>query len=72
MREHIGLHVKACPECQRNKCRQAKYGLLPPKVAEATPWDKLCVDLIGPYTIRRKGKNNLVCRAVTMIDLATG
>jgi transposase InsO family protein len=45
---------------------------LPPKEAEATPWDKLCIDLIGPYKIRRKGTNDLVCRCVTMIDPATG
>jgi RNase H-like domain found in reverse transcriptase len=48
------------------------YGLLPPKEAEATPWDKLCVDLIGPYTIQRKGQQDLICRCVTMIDPATG
>lgn len=37
------------------------------------PWDKMCIDLIGPYTIRRKGKNakDLVCKCVTMIDPAT-
>ena len=50
---------------------------MPPKTAEAIPWDKLCVDLIGPYTIRRpkkqqKDENNLICRCVTMIDPATG
>ena len=28
--------------------KQKKYGLLPPKLAEATPRDKLCVDLICP------------------------
>jgi hypothetical protein len=27
--------------------------ILPPKEAEATPGDKLCADLIGPYKIRR-------------------
>jgi hypothetical protein len=31
----------------RNKRRQKKYGLLPPKLAEATPWEKLCVDLLA-------------------------
>jgi hypothetical protein len=25
--------------------------------AEATPWDVLCIDLIGPYTIERKNKS---------------
>jgi transposase InsO family protein len=72
MRDHITNYVKICPVCQRNKRRQIKYGLLPPKEAEATPWDKLCIDLIGPYKIRRKGKNDLICKCVTMIDPATG
>jgi hypothetical protein len=60
--------------CQQNKRRQKKYGLLPPKlaVAEATPLDKLCVNLTGPYKIRRKGNKDLICRCVTMIDPATG
>jgi hypothetical protein len=31
-----------------------KVWIAPPKLAEATPWDKLCVDLIGPYKIRKK------------------
>jgi transposase InsO family protein len=65
-------YVQICPLCQRNKRRQKKYGLLPPKLAEATPWDKLCVDLIGPYKIRRKGYKDLICRCVTIIDPATG
>ena len=32
----------------------------------------MCVDLIGPYKIRRKGKPDLVCKCVTMIDPASG
>ena len=72
MRSHITNYVRICPLCQRNKRRQKKYGFLPPKEAEAIPWDKLCIDLIGPYTIRRKGKKDLICRCVTMIDPATG
>jgi hypothetical protein len=47
--------------------RQTRYGLLPPKLAEATPWDKLCVNLISPYAIRRKRNTGF-----TMIDPATG
>jgi hypothetical protein len=72
MRNHITNYVRICPLCQRNKKRLKKYGFLPPKDAEAIPWDKLCIDLIGPYTIRRKGHKNLICRCVTMIDPATG
>ncbi len=26
------------------------------KEAETTPWDKHCVDLIGPYKMKKKGK----------------
>ncbi len=71
MRDQITNMVQTCPTCQRNK-RKKKYGFLPPKEAEAEPWDKLCVDLIGPYKIRRKGNDDLVCRCVTMVDPATG
>jgi hypothetical protein len=45
---------------------------LPPKDAEAIPWDKMCIDLIGPYKIKMKGRKMLICRCVTMIDPATG
>ena len=46
--------------------------VLPPKDAEAIPWDHPCIDLIGPYAITRKGQEDLVCECVTMIDPATG
>ena len=49
-----------------------KYGLIPPKIAETKPWERLCVDLIGPYTIRQKNRRKLICKCVTMIDPATG
>src|SRR5688500_11292015 len=33
----------------------------------------MSIDLIvSPYKIRRKGKSNIVCKCVTMIDLASG
>ena len=72
MRDHITSVVSTCASCQRNKRRHKKYGLLPEKEAEALPWDRLCVDLIGPYKINRKGQKALVCKCVTMIDPATG
>ena len=58
---------KKCPTCQRAKTKNQKYGKLPPKQAETNPWDTLCVDLIGPYTIPRKGKNPLELWYLTMI-----
>ena len=32
----------------------------------------MCIDLIGPHNIRRKGKPDLICKSVTMIDPASG
>ena len=54
---------KKYPTSQRVKITNQKYGNLPPKQAKTNPWDTLCVDLIGPYTIPRKGKNLLNCGA---------
>ena len=66
--------TKTCLTCQLSKKQQRKYGHLPVKAAETNPWEMLCVDLIGPYKIRRKGKHepDLELKAVTMIDPATG
>jgi hypothetical protein len=72
MRDQITNYVQACPTCQRNKRKVKKYGNLPSKESEASPWDKMCIDLIGPCTIRRKGNNDLIYKCVTMINPATG
>ena len=72
---------KTCQICQPTKKKSIKYGKLPPKVAEAEPWDILCVDMIGPYKIQHATKKTkeekpkpveLSLWAVTMIDPATG
>ena len=44
---------------------------MPPKQAEINPWETLCVDLIGPYTIPQKGKNPFKLWRLTIIDPAT-
>ena len=41
-------------------------------MAEEILWNKLCVDFIVPYKIRRKGKDSLILKLVTMIDPLTG
>ena len=41
-------------------------------MAEETLWNKLYLDLIGPYKIRRKGKDPLILKTVTTIDPVTG
>ena len=72
MRKMIHSICTRCPTCQTTKRTHAKYGHLPEKEAEAIPWDKLCVDLIGPYHIKQKGKKELKLWCITMIDPATG
>ena len=65
---------KTCQTCQLTKRKSIKYGKLPAKEAETSPWDTLCVDLIGPYKIassKKKG-HEINLHAVTMIDPATG
>ena len=68
-----------CETCQKLKCNKKKYGKLPPKQAEAVPWDTLYRDLIGPYKFFTKGGgkeykleakkgNTLYLQAVSMID----
>ena len=56
MRPMIRRICKTCPACQKAKKQNTKYGKLPAKTAEEHPWDTLCVDLIGPYKIKRKNK----------------
>ena len=57
---------------QKNKSQTKKYGHLPAKDAEYIPWDRLCIDLIREYKIRRKDKKILKMKDVTMIDPAKG
>jgi hypothetical protein len=72
-----GMHTtirsltKSCRSCQNNKRWSHKYGHLPPKTVITNPWECLCVDLIGPYTL--KGKDNLQIdfMALTMIGPAS-
>ena len=45
---------------------------MPAKLAEETQWNKLCVDFIRPYKIRRKGRYNIILKAVKIIDPITG
>ena len=56
---------------QRTKWSTKRYGELPAKLVEEIPWNKLCVDLIGPYKIRRKWREPLILKFVTMIDPVT-
>ena len=54
IRDAVQKEVTNCDTCQRKKLSYKKYGRLLAKLAEEIPWNKLCVDIIGPYVIRRK------------------
>ena len=71
LRHSVRTFVKNCHKCQVNKRRQRKYGKLPTKLVISNPWEALCVDLIGPYTLKGKDGTEIDFMCVTMIDPAT-
>jgi hypothetical protein len=48
-----------------------KYGHLPPTLIIMTPWRALCVDLIGPYTLKGQDGLSSDFMCLTMINPAT-
>jgi hypothetical protein len=48
-----------------------KYGQLPSKIVISALWEALCVDLIGPYTLKGKDSSAIDFMALTMIDPAS-
>ena len=50
-------YILNCDTFQRTKQSNKNNDKLPAKVAEEIPWNKLCLDPIGPYVIHRKRKN---------------
>ena len=71
MKHDIIEHVRTCDRCQKGKRSKRKYGKVPEKLADVIPWRKVCVDLIGPYTIKGKDGTILDFMCLTMIDPAT-
>jgi hypothetical protein len=71
MRSTVRSYFKNCRSCQVNKRRSQKYGKLPTKLTTITPWEAVCVDLIGPYTLRGKDGTEIDFMCLTLIDLAS-
>ena len=66
----VQAHCKKCKLCQIHKKNRKQYGKLPAKVAEATPWQIVCIDLVGPWSVKTpSGIKKL--SAFTAIDPAT-
>jgi hypothetical protein len=71
MHTTIRRYIKTCQSCQINKKHSQKYGHLPPKLVIRNPWKALCVDLIGPYTLKGKDGLSIDFMCLTMIDPTT-
>ncbi len=63
-------HVKNCRICQVNERHKHKYGKLPTKLVITNPWEVLCVDLIGPYTLRGKDGTEIDLMCLIQINPA--
>ena len=68
LKPEVCRQCKNCHICQVTKKVHKNYGKLPPKKPEVTPWEFLYVEMIGPYSIKRQGKEPLQLWCVTMID----
>ncbi len=71
IRKDVRNHVKRCQSCQTIKKQNLKYGELPNKLVIRTPWEFLCVDIIGPYTLKGKDRSQINFMCLTMIDPAS-
>ena len=75
MEDEIRQFVKQCPTCQRfkkkKKKKKKKYDKLPPKNVELIPWDTVCIDLVGPYTVTDQKGNSRIVNVTTFMDPAT-
>ena len=37
-----------------------------------TPWETVCIDIIGPYTVTDRSGNDRILNAMAFVDPATG
>ncbi len=71
MRTTIRRYIKSCRSCQVNKRHSLRYGHVLPKLVKMTPWRALCVDLVGPYTLKGKDGSSIDFMCLTMMNPAT-
>jgi hypothetical protein len=63
--------TRSCRTCQTNKRLKPKYRHLPLRTVISNPWECLCVNLIGPYTLKGKVNLHIDFMALTMINPAS-
>jgi hypothetical protein len=67
----IWSYIKSCKFCQINKRHSQKYGCVPLKLVIKALWRALCVDFIGPCTLKGKDCSSIDFMCLTMINPAT-
>ena len=70
IRENIRTQIKVFKTCPIKNRQILKCGHLTAKVAEAIQWDRLLVDFISPYEIRREYHKFPL--SLTMVEPSTG
>ena len=66
--DKIRQFVKQCPTCQRFE-KEKKYDKFPPKNIDIIPWEKVCIDLVDPYTVTdQKGKDR-ICNTMIFVEI---
>jgi hypothetical protein len=66
----IRRYVKTYRSFQVNKRHSQMYGHISPKLVIMTPWRPVCVDLIGPCTLKGEDGSSIDFMCLTMINPA--
>ena len=66
--QDVKKHVMTCHTCQIAKKMGTKYGELPEKDLVFTPWQDVCVDLIGTYRVEDSSGKKYSLLAMTMAN----
>ena len=72
LKTNVQGHAKYYLKCQKCKGTSKKYGKVTEKLAVLEPWHTLCIDIIGPYTLKGKDKSELDFRCLIMINPVIG
>ena len=69
LRGDVEKACKTCKTCQLSKGKSIKYRKIPIKDVEVEPWEILCVDLIGPYSIKNINYKKYLINIIKQIIL---
>ena len=64
--------IKQHPTCHRYEKKKKKYGKLPHKNVELTPWDTVCINLVGAYTVTDQKGNDRILNTIVFVNAAMG